>query len=220
VPEEATARVRHYARAFGLPLKVLDTGEFADPDYLANPVNRCLFCKSHLYDGILARLAEAAEPGWQVAAGTNRDDLGDYRPGLEAARARGILHPLVEAGLDKAALRRLAARLGLGEIADLPAAPCLASRVETGLRIEPEVLRAIDAIETTLRARLGRVTLRCRRRAEGLVIEIDAAVLAGLDAADRAALAGAATATARARGLGALPLSLQPYRMGSAFLHG
>jgi uncharacterized protein len=102
---------------------VFDAGEFADPRYRANPANRCFFCKTNLYGHIVA------QPGGTVLSGTNTDDLADWRPGLTAAAQHGVRHPFVEAGIDKPAIRRIAARIGLGDIADLPAAPCLSSRI-------------------------------------------------------------------------------------------
>ncbi|KKM86575.1 hypothetical protein LCGC14_1277630 [marine sediment metagenome] len=218
VPAAATARVHEHADRLGAPLVLVEAGEFADPDYLRNPVNRCFFCKSRLYDGILDRIGAAA--GQVIAAGTNLDDLGDFRPGLEAARQRAVRHPLIEAGLDKRKVRRLARRLGLGEVAELAAAPCLASRVETGLRIDPQMLRVIDAIETQARSRFGEVALRCRQRAGGLVLELEADCLAEMDAAARAQMLAAARSTAHQLGQAIGPMTLEPYRKGSAFLHG
>lgn len=222
VPAAATARVRDFARRHGLALKVVDAGEFADPRYRANPVNRCYFCKSNLY-GTLARM------GTQVAAGTNTDDLADYRPGLHAAREHGVLHPFVSAGMSKADVRALARQLGLGALAELPAAPCLASRVQTGLRVEPGDLRRIDRVESRLRDALGGVTLRFRRERAGWVIELEAQVLEGLDETARAALLALAEGEAGARdehgeageaGEAGAGVTLRPYRRGSAFVHG
>ena len=105
VPPHATARVRAHAGLEGWNLAVADAGEFADPRYRANPVDRCFFCKSNLYDRIRS-VTQAT-----VASGTNLDDLGDFRPGLKAASQRGVVHPFVEAGIDKAAVREIA-RLG------------------------------------------------------------------------------------------------------------
>ena len=96
VPPHATARVRAHAERHGWALTVADAGEFDDPRYRANPVDRCYFCKSNLYD----RIRSVTEG--TVASGTNLDDLGDYRPGLKAAAERGVVHPFVEAGIDKA----------------------------------------------------------------------------------------------------------------------
>jgi uncharacterized protein len=134
VPPEATERTRSLAARFGWRLRVLDAGEFSDPEYLRNPVNRCYFCKSNLY-GSIARHTDA-----QLVSGTNRDDLGDYRPGLDAAAQHGVRHPYVECGIDKAGVRAIAARLGLDGVAELPAAPCLSSRLETGIRVTPAAL--------------------------------------------------------------------------------
>ncbi len=102
VPAEASARVREHAARFGWRLREVDAGEFADPSYRANPVNRCYFCKTNLY----ARIALVVTG--PIASGANLDDLGDYRPGLTAAAEHGVRHPFVEAGMDKAAVRALA----------------------------------------------------------------------------------------------------------------
>ncbi|RNF34831.1 adenine nucleotide alpha hydrolase [Paracoccus methylarcula] len=214
VPDAATGRVKAFAKGRGLVLEIVDAGEFADKRYRANPVDRCYFCKSNLY-GTLTRLARHGT----VAAGTNLDDLGDYRPGLRAAEEHGILHPFVQARMTKADVRALARSLGLGDIAELPASPCLASRVETGLRVEPAELAMIDAVETALRADLGEVTLRCRRLHAGLAIELDQDLMDGLDADRLAELTTRAREASRQHGGGDLAITLRPYRRGSAFLH-
>src|SRR5882757_3769226 len=131
VPPEATDRVRRYARREGWDLQVFDAGEFGDANYLSNPVNRCFHCKTHLYGAIADRTSAT------LLSGTNIDDLGDFRPGLAAARTFDVRHPLVEVGIDKAAIRAISSDLGLRDLAELPAAPCLASRVETGIAIVP-----------------------------------------------------------------------------------
>ena len=92
-------------------------------NYLANPVDRCFFCKTNLY-GCIARLTDA-----QILSGANLDDLQEYRPGLEAAKCHSVRHPYLEAGIDKRAVRSLARELGLGALSELPAAPCLSSRM-------------------------------------------------------------------------------------------
>ncbi len=124
------------AAARGWALDIFDAGEFADPAYRANPVNRCFFCKTNLYGAIAARTER------QILSGTNLDDLGDYRPGLEAARTT----PCATRSSRPASTRPPSAPwprgLGLGALAELPSAPCLSSRVETGLRIEPATLDA------------------------------------------------------------------------------
>ncbi|EDQ02965.1 Pyridinium-3,5-biscarboxylic acid mononucleotide sulfurtransferase (plasmid) [Sulfitobacter indolifex] len=208
VPSAATARVKEFAAAWGAPLRLVDAGEFADPSYRANPVNRCYFCKSNLY-GTLARM------GPLVAAGTNTDDLTDYRPGLQAAAEHGVLHPFVDAQMSKADVRALARVLGLGELAELPAAPCLASRIETGLRVEPADLAVIDRIETLLRAELGNITLRCRLLRGGWVVEVDQLVHNGLSASQRAMV----LAQVRQETDDGRAVDLRPYSRGSAFVH-
>ena len=211
VPEEATQRTRRIAAERGWSLDVFDAGEFADPNYRANPVNRCFFCKINLY-GAIRRRTDA-----QMLSGTNLDDLGEYRPGLDAAREHGVRHPFVEAGIDKATLRRIAAAIGLGAIAALPASPCLSSRVETGIAIEAPVLAMIDRAEQLLRRTLSPRTVRCRVRASGLVVELDAETLAGLDATRQAALR-TELAELAAGAASSAPIAFAPYRNGSAFL--
>ncbi|WP_246689852.1 adenine nucleotide alpha hydrolase [Methylobacterium sp. WL116] len=155
VPAEATDRVRAEAARAGWSLRVIEAGEFSDPAYRANPVNRCFFCKTNLY-GAIRGVTDRP-----MVSGANLDDLGEYRPGLDAAAGYGVRHPYVEAGLDKAAVRRLSRDLGLGAVAELPSAPCLSSRVETGIRIEPEVLAFIHAVERRAVGRLqGGVLVR------------------------------------------------------------
>ncbi len=126
-------------------------------------------------------------------------------------------HPFVEAGIGKAALRGIAREIGLGDIATLPASPCLSSRVETGITIEAPVLAMIDRAETLLRERLAPQTVRCRVRAAGLVVELDVDTLATLDDGDRDRVRAELAVLAAASGLSA-PIAFAPYRNGSAFL--
>ena len=212
VPQAATARICRHARAQGWALAVFDAGEFGDEAYRENPVDRCFYCKKNLYSSIAARL-----PGATIASGTNIDDLGDFRPGLDAAKAENVLHPFVVAGLDKPAVRALARHLELDDLADLPAAPCLSSRVETGIRIEADALVMIDEIEAMIIEEADPATARCRLRRDGIVLEIDAPSLAALDEKKTERLADHARAIARQHGHED-PVSLAPYRMGSAFL--
>ncbi len=167
VPPAATERVRRRAARDGWRLTVTGAGEFDDPRYRDNPVNRCYFCKTNLYDRI-----RALTPG-AIASGANLDDLGDYRPGLIAASERSVVHPYIEAGMDKAAVRALARQLGLDDVAELPAQPCLASRVETGIAIDAGDLAFIDLVETRLTAAVPAGTvLRCRVTHAGIAIEV------------------------------------------------
>jgi uncharacterized protein len=189
---------------------VLDAGEFGDERYMANPANRCFFCKTNLY-GTLAR-----ETRDQLLSGTNLDDLGDWRPGLEAARTEGVRHPFVEAGFDKAGVRALARALGLDDLAELPAAPCLSSRLETGIRVTAERLRLVHAIERLIQEELAQRTVRCRLLREGIAIQLDADGLERILGA-RSAPVRASVAQLLARPGQSRPVRYEPYRMGSAF---
>jgi pyridinium-3,5-biscarboxylic acid mononucleotide sulfurtransferase len=205
VPADATARVREQALRHGWVLSLIDAGEFADPRYRANPVNRCYFCKSNLY----ARIAERFEG--VILSGTNTDDLSDYRPGLRAAAEHGVRHPFVEAGFRKADIRSLARALGLVDLAELPAGPCLASRVETGIAIKATDLALVDAVEDCIRTALGAVDVRCRITARGVRLELGGEAFGQLRSPIKAAVAGIVTRSGRAF------LGFAPYRRGSAF---
>lgn len=209
VPPEATARVERMAAERHWRLTLIEAGEFADPAYRSNPVNRCFYCKTNLYGTIRAHTGRA------ILSGANMDDLGEYRPGLEAARRHDVRHPFIEAGYTKAAVRELARRLGLGFIAELPASPCLSSRVETGIRIEPALLRFVHSVENLLRSELVPQTVRCRVRAAAVVVELDPTSLERLTPASRQRLALLIAGSPDAP---ALPVQFQAYRNGSAFL--
>jgi uncharacterized protein len=196
VPPEATERVKEWAGREGWTLGILDAGEFSDRNYLSNPVNRCFFCKSNLYSAI-AGLSDRL-----ILSGANTDDLGEYRPGLDAARDHGVRHPYLEAGIDKQTVRALARDLGLGELAELPASPCLSSRVETAIAIDSEVLKAIHRVE---------------RLVSGVVIEMDATSLANADDEKRDALSRSIAGLLPAS-LSGKPIGFEPYRNGSAFI--
>ena len=204
VPQEATRRTRELAARLGWELHVIDAREFEREDYLANPVNRCFHCKQSLYSEIARHTAA------QILSGANADDLGEYRPGLDAARDAGVRHPFVEERIGKGIIRAMARELGLGDLAEIPASPCLSSRVETGIRIEVPMLRRIDAVETAVRALTSATAVRCRIRASGVVIEVDAAALESLPREQVSRVV--------AEIAGARP-TFEPYRVGSAFLH-
>ena len=214
VPREATERVRALAQQFGWQLEIIDAGEFDSDNYMRNPLNRCYFCKTHLYDAIQAI---AKQTNAQILSGTNTDDLGEYRPGLEAAKQHNVRHPFVEAGIGKTDVRALARQLGMGDIAELPAAPCLSSRVETGIAIDAQTLKAIHATEKLVSAELKPKTVRCRVRATGVVIELDDATLAVLNEKTRKELAFEIANIFPQQDI-ATSISFAPYRTGSAFL--
>ena len=216
VPPEATRRVRAYAAREGWRLEVMDAGEFEDARYVANPANRCYFCKTNLYGAMAARAR-----GTPLLSGTNVDDLGDFRPGLAAAGEHAVRHPYVEAGLRKDDVRALARSLRLDDLAELPAAPCLSSRVETGIAIDPGDLAAIHRVEVRMRDALSPRSVRCRVRREAIVIELDRAALDRIDPRIDPGAGEAMADEVRAAFGGRLagrPVRFEPYRMGSAFL--
>lgn len=152
---EAAATV---ARQIGIQHRVIETFELSNPLYVRNAADRCFHCKTELYDLLSAMQREF--PECIVANGTNTDDQADFRPGLRAAAEHQVRSPLVECGLDKAWVRRLANHWGLS-VWDKPAMPCLASRVAYGQEVTPERLQMIDQAEAFLRAR-GFTQLRVR----------------------------------------------------------
>jgi len=212
VPPEATERVRRYAQSEGWNLRIIDAQEFRDADYVRNPVTRCFHCKSNLY-GTIAAVTDA-----KIVSGTNIDDLGDFRPGLTAARALDVRHPYVDAGIDKDGVRRLAGALGLGDLAELPSAPCLSSRIETGLAIDPTVLRIVHEVERELTDAIAPKAVRCRVRPGRVVVEIDEATLHALDPFEQQRIIGEVAQRWRRSGR-PRPVELAPYRRGSAFVH-
>jgi uncharacterized protein len=152
---EAAQRI---AAAIGICHETVATGELADPAYSRNAPDRCFHCKTELYSQ-LSRLAE--QRGFAVvASGANADDLGDFRPGLQAAANHRIRSPLAECNLDKAAVRAIARHWNI-EAWDKPATPCLSSRLAYGVAVSPERLARIDAAEQLLRSHdLGAVRVR------------------------------------------------------------
>lgn len=149
---------RAVAAAVGIAHRTITTDELAREGYRANGRDRCYHCKSELYERLAAL---AAHEGFEALySGANADDLGDWRPGLRAAAEHGVRHPLVEAGLTKADVRRVAAALAIPS-ADKPAMPCLASRLPYGTRVEADLLAQIDRAEAAVRA-MGYRELRVR----------------------------------------------------------
>ena len=214
VPEDATDRVRRWADHQGWRLRLVRSGEFADERYLSNPVNRCYFCKSNLY-AALKDIAADLDAGAILLSGANVDDLGEYRPGLEAASENGVRHPWIEAGLRKADIRAIARELEL-PFAALPASPCLASRLYTGTTVTAPRLRAVERGEALVRARTGVEVVRCRIREGELMIEVRdedrARITDGLVAEVLAEARGAEPGLAAAR------LDAGAYSPGRAFV--
>ena len=216
VPPQATQRVRSLARDEGWDLRIVEPDEFAQESYVSNPTDRCLHCKRSLY----TRIREHTPQETQLFSGANLDDLADYRPGLVAAAEAQVRHPWIEAGIDKEGVRAVARRLGLGLIAELPASPCLSSRVQSGIRIVPRMLRVVDDVEQVLRKSTGALDLRCRVRRDGVVLEMDAGALARLELAERERIADAVRHRFEQAGYAfPAPPAFETYRMGSSFVH-
>ena len=211
VPSADTRRIQKYAKEQGWQLELVQTGEMQDMAYRNNPVNRCYHCKSALYSTL-----KSLDFG-QVVSGTNMDDLSDYRPGLIAANEKAIRHPFVEADIDKATIRRIAQHYQLADIAFLPASPCLASRVETGVFIQPEQLDLINRVETSLRQQINAENIRCRLLAQRLVLQIDEDELSTLHETLINRIIADTESMASEVGL-TLPVDVAPYKRGSAFV--
>ncbi len=158
LPRRELAEALEIAEQFQIPVRVVKTDEFNNAEYLANPTNRCYFCKHELFTELepLAR----AEGFAVIAYGENASDVGDFRPGAQAAKEFQVRTPLKEAGLTKEEIRELSAQLGL-PTADKPQMACLSSRIPYGEAVTPEKLRMIEDAEVVLRD-LGFYDLRVR----------------------------------------------------------
>src|SRR5262249_46883971 len=158
LPRRELAEALEVARQFKIPVRVVQTAEFENSDYLSNPVNRCYFCKHELFTELtpLAR----AEGFAVIAYGENASDVGDFRPGSKAAGEFQVRAPLKEAGLTKSDIRALSTQLGL-PTADKPQMACLSSRIPYGEAVTVEKLRMIEQAENVLRD-LGFYDVRVR----------------------------------------------------------
>ncbi|WP_413282630.1 hypothetical protein [Vibrio sp. MA40-2] len=211
VPKLDTKRVMDYTKKYGWNLKLVETGEMNKEEYLKNPVNRCYHCKTCLYSTL-----NALNFG-QVLSGTNLDDLSDYRPGLIAAKENNVVHPYVDNKIDKNSIRAIARYYQLDDLSDLPASPCLSSRVETGVYILPDQLALINDVESMIRKTIQTENIRCRFLSQQLLIEIDSDTLALLSDVEKE------TVTQQTQFLAAshkvnLPVQMAQYQRGSAFV--
>ena len=202
------ADAKSLAEKIGARHLLIDTNEMEDPNYLANPVNRCFFCKSELYNQMDSILAEHG----LIAAvnGTNSDDLGDFRPGLIAADQHKVRSPLAEAEITKAEVRLLSERFDL-PTADKPAAPCLSSRVQYGEAITHDKLRMIEQAEVFLRE-LGLRECRVRHHDKLARIEVPGDKIAQLAGTEMRSRIDAAF---REIGYQYVTLDLRGFRSGS-----
>ncbi len=216
VPLEGTFRVSAMAAQEDWRLHMMTSGEFADPQYLANPVNRCYYCKSHLYAALRAIADKLPiQRSLTLLSGANLDDLKEYRPGLEAAKKFGVRHPFIEAGMGKREIRALARKLDL-PFSELPASPCLASRLYTGTEVTQERLRAVEAGEGLIRARRGINIVRCRLRGSEILIEVPLEDQTKIDSVLLDEVF--AVATAKFPQIDSVRLDPRPYKSGRAFL--
>jgi uncharacterized protein len=156
------------ADEIGIPHELVETHEIDNPNYTANPVNRCYFCKSELHDTLKPLALERGYP--YIVDGVNADDLRDYRPGIQAAKERGVRSPLAEVGVTKAEVRQLSKQLGLVWW-DKPAQPCLSSRFPYGEEITISKLQRVGRAEIYLR-KLGWKNLRVRSEGDTARIEL------------------------------------------------
>lgn len=197
-----------FAEEHGIPLTVLNTAEFNNPEYIRNDGARCFHCKDELFSAM--ERFRRQTPHHTIAYGVNLDDQGDYRPGQKAAQQHGVAAPLLQAGLTKADVRQLAREAGL-RIWNKPASPCLSSRVEYGRAVTPEALAAVEQGEEALRE-LGFQQFRVRHHGDIVRIEIATDELAR---AMTPQMAAEFTRIFKALGFKYVTLDLEGFRSGS-----
>lgn len=207
-PARELKEAQRLAEEMGARIRLIGTEELANPDYASNPVNRCFHCKTELFTKIfpIAR----GEGLREMLYGVNADDLGDFRPGIQAARRMGARGPLQEVGLTKNEIRLLSRELGLRSW-DKPAYACLSSRIPYGQRITAEALHQVDEAESFLHD-LGYRQVRVRHHDKIARIELPRDQMAKLLADGSAELI-----VVKLKDLGYLyvTLDLQGYRTGS-----
>ena len=213
LPRRELAEALEIAGQFKIPVRVVKTAEFENPEYLANPADRCYFCKHELFTELepVAR----AEGFAVIAYGENASDVGDFRPGARAAKEFQVRAPLKEAGLTKVEIRELSAQLGL-PTADKPQMACLSSRIPYGEQVTPEKLQMIEQAENLLRDR-GFYDVRVRHHE--LKLGTLARIEVGAAEMPRLLLPEAAAAVAdvlRRIGYTQVTVDLLGYRRGSA----
>jgi len=136
-----------FCEEFDIQLRIIKTNELSDSRYSENPINRCYFCKDHLFHDLQELKNEY--PGFDILSGTNSDDLGDYRPGIDAAQKNQVLSPLVDCKITKEEIREIARHFNLPNW-NKPASPCLSSRIPYNQNVTLEKLRQIEAAEDIL----------------------------------------------------------------------
>jgi uncharacterized protein len=196
------------ARQIGLRFKIIESNEMDNPDFVANPPERCYYCKRELFSE-LKPIALAEGLKW-IADGTNADDLSDFRPGRKASSEAGIRSPLLEAGLTKAEIRQLSRAKNLPTW-DRPASPCLASRIPYGIPVTAETLKKIAQGEKYLHS-LGLRQLRLRHHGDIARIELDPEDMEKIIKAD---IRRGIVEHIKALGYKYVALDLTGYRIGS-----
>jgi uncharacterized protein len=208
IPESHKRDAEAFVMQFGIRHQYIETHEFENPDYLRNDANRCFHCKDELF----TRLDEFRKEHGEaiVVYGVNQDDLGDYRPGQNAAKKHQVKAPLVEAGLTKPEIRELSRRVGLPTW-DRPAAACLSSRVPYGTPVTIQTIKTVEVGEEEMKA-LGFRQFRVRFHGELVRIEV---AREELPRALNLEMAGRLTDVFRKLGFQYITLDLQGYRQGS-----
>ena len=214
-PAEQWATARDVAERFDVSVRELDTDELNDPRYAANPSNRCYFCKTELWSKLVPVARELAFTC--VADGTNADDLGDYRPGAQAAAEHSVESPLATLGFTKADIRELSRELGIPTW-EQPSSPCLSSRLPYGTAVTAARLALVERAERALRALGIEGDLRVRHHGELARVELSPHMLdEWLQPARAAALRDALVAAGYER----VAIDLVGFRSGSLnVLHG
>jgi pyridinium-3,5-biscarboxylic acid mononucleotide sulfurtransferase len=208
LPESHKRDAEAFVARFGIAHEYIQTHEFDNPEYVRNDKNRCFHCKDELFT-CLEKVA--AERGYQhIIYGVNLDDLGDYRPGQNAARDHHVASPLADAGLSKAEIRELSRRAALPTW-DRPASACLSSRVPYGTPVTIETVKTVEAGEEELKA-LGFRQFRVRFHGDVVRIEI---APEELEKALTLEMARRFTTIFRALGFRYVALDLEGYRQGS-----
>lgn len=205
-PEQQLSEAKELAARFGINHVVITTDEFSEPNFTANPPERCYYCKMALFQELKKIAKERGD--WSIIDGANIDDLSDYRPGHRAAEELGVRSPLQEVGLTKSEIRDLSKKMSLPTW-NKPAYACLASRVPYGTQITPEGLKRIDLAESFLTS-IGLAQLRVRDHFPVARIEV------GRDELDKA-WQNRETITAKLHQIGYpyVTLDLDGFRSGS-----
>jgi uncharacterized protein len=208
IPASHKRDAEDFVHNFGIPHEYIETREFDNPDYIKNDANRCFHCKDELF----TRLEEVAQARGisNIVYGVNQDDLGDYRPGQNAAKQHRVKAPLVEAALTKAEIRELSRIAGLPTW-DRPAAACLSSRIPYGTPVTIQNIKTVEIGEEEMKA-LGFRQFRTRFHGELVRIEV---AREEMEKALNLEMAGKLTAIFRALGYQFVTLDLQGYRQGS-----